>query len=182
MIQIPVFPRDEFFQVAIEVAKEAKNKQDFKKLMGEKNKRQLAELEALLSDAARQTSDREEDFPCSDAFYRTLRACNNPYFIYLIRLLKGSASGWEADIWHEEPIDEAAVDPANDYEDPNMRSQAFDFWDEEYRGNMEPERHTPDEDFIPPQGTTNKLPSSAQGKQLVKYLFYVICQITKAKT
>lgn len=44
MIQIPISPRDEFFDIATEVAKEAKTREDFKRLMGERNKQQLAEL------------------------------------------------------------------------------------------------------------------------------------------
>jgi hypothetical protein len=121
MIQIPVFPRDEFFEIAIEVAKEAKTREDFKRLMGERNKQQLAELEGLLSDAAHRIFYSEQDFPCKDAFDKTIQACHNPYFIYLIRLLKGSALGWEADmIWHEEPVDKPAIDPNADYQDPTM--------------------------------------------------------------
>lgn len=169
MIRIPVFPKDEFFDMAIEVAKEAKSKEDFNKLMGEKNKQQLAELEALLKDAAHRIFYNEQDFPCKDAFNKTIQACHNPYFIYLIRLLKGSALGWEADVIRDqEPIDQAAIDPNDDYEDPNLKSQYVDFWDEEYDGDMEPVTYIPDENFTLPDATTNNSSSSAREKRLVK--------------
>lgn len=50
MIQIPILPRDEFFEIAIEIVKVAKNKDDFKRIFEEKNKERLAELEAFLSE------------------------------------------------------------------------------------------------------------------------------------
>lgn len=38
MIQIPILPRDEFFEIAIEIVKVAKNKDDFKESLKKKIK------------------------------------------------------------------------------------------------------------------------------------------------
>ncbi|UKZ64273.1 uncharacterized protein TrAtP1_005491 [Trichoderma atroviride] len=166
MIQIPILPRDEFFEIAIGVAKVAKNNDDFKKIFEERNKERLAELEAFLSEGESRSERDMKHFPCHDAFVRTVLACCDPNFSNLMRVLKGNAFGWEADEeLYEDIIDEAPVDPNGDYQDPNMETQPIDYWEEEYEGDMEPRKYIPDEDFILPKGTTNKSSNSAKGKR-----------------
>lgn len=79
-------------------------------------------------------------------------------------------------IWHEEPIDNPTIDPNDDYQDPNMEAQHVDFWDEEYEGDLEPERYMPDEDFALPKETANRSPSAAQKKRFVKYSLRIVYQ------
>ncbi|KAL7917686.1 hypothetical protein ACQKWADRAFT_26384 [Trichoderma austrokoningii] len=167
MIQIPIFPRDEFFEIAIGIAKVAKNKDDFKRIFEQENKERLAELEAFLSKGNSRWSLHDEDhFPSRDAFIKTMRACRDPCFSNMMLLLKGNAFGWEADYTlDEEPINKPVADPNDDYQDPNMETQYIDYWDEEYDGDMEPVTCIPDENFTLPKATTNGSPSSAQGKR-----------------
>lgn len=168
--------RDEFFEIAIGIAKVAKNKDDFKRIFEEKNKERLAELEAFLSEGRRRSNRDIKQFPCQDAFVQTIRTCRDPYFSNLMNLLKGNAFGWEADmIWHEEPINKSAVDPNDDYQDPTMETQYIAYSDDEYSGEMEPAEYLPDEHFTLPKATNKRSPSSAQGKRLVKYFLYIVC-------
>lgn len=100
-------------------------------------------------------------FLCHDAFVQTIRACCDPYFFNLMRLLKGNAFGWEADVErHEEPVDKPDVDPSNDYIDRNMETQYINYSDDEHSRDMEPDEYIPDEAFILPSGATNKSPGS----------------------
>lgn len=82
-------------------------------------------------------------------------------FFNLMRLLKGNAFGWEADVErHEEPVDKPDVDPSDDYIDRNMETQYINYSDDEYSRDMEPDEYIPDEAFILPSGATNKSPGS----------------------
>lgn len=177
MIQIPIFPRDEFFEIAVEIAKAAKNNDDFKRIFEERSKERLAELEAFLSEGESRSERDMKHFPCHDAFARTISACCDPNFSNLMRLLKGNAFGWEADEErHEKIIDEAYVDSNGEYHDPRMETQHIDYWMEEYEGDMEPDEYIPDENFTLPKATNKAPPSSTQVKRLVEHFFYIISQ------
>lgn len=165
MIQIPIFPRDEFFEIAIGIAKIAKNKDDFKRIFEEKNQERLAELEAFLSDGSSR-SLYNTNFPCHDAYAKTMAACCDPYFSNLMSLLKGCAFGWEADEEpHEKITDVAYVDSDGEYHDPWMETQYLAYSDEEYSGAMEPDEYIPDENFTLPKATNKAPPSSTQAKR-----------------
>ncbi|UKZ70875.1 uncharacterized protein TrAtP1_011845 [Trichoderma atroviride] len=97
-IKIPVLDEDDFFNAAMEIAKVAKDKDDFERLFQETNKQRQDALLDTLKDASDKIGSGEQNiFPCRDAKRALSRACLTGCFQYFLRLVQGGVYGWEAD-------------------------------------------------------------------------------------
>ncbi|TFB06235.1 hypothetical protein CCMA1212_001976 [Trichoderma ghanense] len=104
-VKIPVLPDEEYFERALEIAKVAKDREDFHRIFRERNAKDWEELLDLMSATTRHASWHHDDFPCDDAWRKTRKASQTGSLIHFVRLLKGVAFGWEADEVRETQID-----------------------------------------------------------------------------
>ncbi|PTB64386.1 hypothetical protein BBK36DRAFT_1179311 [Trichoderma citrinoviride] len=106
-VRIPVLEEDEYFERALEIAKGAKDREDFERSFRERNAKDWAELLDLMSDITRHTlyNDERDVFPCRDAWWKTRKASQTGSLMDFVRLLKGVAFGWEADEVRETQVD-----------------------------------------------------------------------------
>lgn len=99
-IQIPIVGGHEFFEIALNIARMAKGKEDFERIFEEKIKQRQVRIKKLLSDAWVSGRDEAHLFPCKDSALRVRRFVSEGSYIDSVRLLKGVAFGWGPD---EEP-------------------------------------------------------------------------------
>ncbi|RFU81622.1 hypothetical protein TARUN_570 [Trichoderma arundinaceum] len=105
-IQIPIFGEEEYFQIAIAIARRTKNREEFEKEFEKTNKERREALRRLMG-AATLKSMGEAGFPCKAAQDAAFFAGQTGCLEYFIKLLKGTVYGWEADIVGEEELDPA---------------------------------------------------------------------------
>ncbi|KAL7895269.1 hypothetical protein HDV63DRAFT_391383 [Trichoderma sp. SZMC 28014] len=142
-IQIPIFGESDYFNNAIRVAKLAGGrKADFERIFEEENKQQREKLLSLLARAANQTIYNEEIFPCKDARERVFDVCQTGYFINFVRLLKGNAFGWEADI-----AEDAQLNGATGNLGEETQAVADHIQDRLEENNPHDETQWPDDDY-----------------------------------
>lgn len=110
-IQISVYNESEYFENAIAAAKLAKGRRkDFERIFEERNGQRWASLLDLMIAATNQARYHEDVFPCEDALHTVLDVCQTGCFADFVRLLKGSAFGWEEDVEQDVPSDDASSD------------------------------------------------------------------------
>ncbi|KAL7820139.1 hypothetical protein V8C44DRAFT_346842 [Trichoderma aethiopicum] len=102
---IPILPYNEYFEKALEIAKVAKDKEEFERIFEERNAQAWKELQGFMLDASYQTVYNKDIFPCEDALRKVKAVARSGYLMDFIQLLKGSAFGWEADEVRDARID-----------------------------------------------------------------------------
>ncbi|KAL6858416.1 hypothetical protein J3F83DRAFT_750728 [Trichoderma novae-zelandiae] len=104
-MRIPVLPEDKHFERALEIAKIAKDREDFERIFLERNSNDWKELLHLMDDILMHASYHSDSFPCKDARNKVFKASQTGTLTDFIKVLKGLAFGWEADEIRETPID-----------------------------------------------------------------------------
>ncbi|KAL7958027.1 hypothetical protein V8C34DRAFT_284117 [Trichoderma compactum] len=104
-IKIHILDEYEYFDTALAIAKLANGRKDeFERILKEMKEKKLEEMFELMDEANFQTIYERNIFPCKDALNTVAGVSMYGSFRYFIRLLKGNAFGWEADVI-EETID-----------------------------------------------------------------------------
>ncbi|KAL7819775.1 hypothetical protein V8C26DRAFT_395168 [Trichoderma gracile] len=103
-VRIPVLPEEEYFERALEIAKSAKDRDEFEKIFEERNARDWQELLDLMYETTMHTLYHHDDFPCDDAWRKARHASQTGSLMEFVRVLKGVAFGWEADEVRESPL------------------------------------------------------------------------------
>ncbi|KAL7929143.1 hypothetical protein V8C35DRAFT_316361 [Trichoderma chlorosporum] len=97
-VQIPILGEDDYFKNAVEVAKLAKGqKAEFERMFEERNRKRQDKLISQMAKAANQTIYKDDIFPCKDALIAVSEVCLSGCLTHFLRLLNGTAYGWEAD-------------------------------------------------------------------------------------
>ncbi|KAL7931798.1 hypothetical protein V8C35DRAFT_308611 [Trichoderma chlorosporum] len=97
-IQISILRESDYFNDAIEIAKLAKGqKVEFERIFTERNKKRQEKFLSQLTRAANQTIYQQNIFPCADARDTVFEVCRTGCLLDFLRLLNGTAHGWEAD-------------------------------------------------------------------------------------
>lgn len=98
-IKIHILDQYEYFDTALAIAKLANGRKDeFERILKETKEKKLEEMFGLMRKAQLQTIYERNIFPCKDALDTVDGVSSSGSFRYFIRLLKGNAFGWEADV------------------------------------------------------------------------------------
>ncbi|KAL7904562.1 hypothetical protein GGI35DRAFT_462682 [Trichoderma velutinum] len=97
-VQIPILGENDYFNNAMEVAKLAKGQKDeFERIFEERNKKRQKLVLSQMFTAGMQTRDKNDVFSCKDARDTVSKVCQTGCLLDFLRLLIGTAHGWEAD-------------------------------------------------------------------------------------
>ncbi|KAH6610343.1 hypothetical protein Trco_000363 [Trichoderma cornu-damae] len=121
-MRIPVLDEEKFFATAIEIAKIAKDQQDFETRFEERNRKQHKALVDTLKETHKHICGINfvDIFPCEEAEDMASMAASTGCFEYFLRLLKGGAYGWEADKAERTEETEEIVHESSWYDDSGV--------------------------------------------------------------
>ncbi|RFU78267.1 hypothetical protein TARUN_3965 [Trichoderma arundinaceum] len=148
-IQIPIFDDEEYFETAIAILKASKDEQDFERKFEETNKQRQEVLLSLMSKAAGRAVYHDKVFPCKAAWNTVLDVCQTGCFEHFLRLLQGTAFGWEADVVDENADHEARSDD-NDNVTNHLSEEMYHSAEEETTSPIQGEtQHSMTEERVP---------------------------------
>ncbi|EHK22426.1 uncharacterized protein TRIVIDRAFT_60712 [Trichoderma virens Gv29-8] len=101
-MQIPMYDVKAYFDTAMALAKASKDKEDFEKKFEKAKQRQYKEMLDFMHKSSLRTIYEDKLFACEAAENTTFDACRSGCLEHFMRLLKGTAFGWEADEVEEE--------------------------------------------------------------------------------
>ncbi|TFB00341.1 hypothetical protein CCMA1212_007907 [Trichoderma ghanense] len=109
-MQIPLFDEDEYYDIAIAVAKESNDQEEFEKRFERINRQQWKKLTAVMDHALKDALANAESFTSNDAWLTAVYASQTGCLQYFVQLLEGVVSGRKAavvgaDAEHETPLD-----------------------------------------------------------------------------
>ncbi|OTA05106.1 hypothetical protein A9Z42_0057090 [Trichoderma parareesei] len=109
-MQIPLFDEDEYYKIAIAVAKESSGQEEFEQKLDKINRQQRKKLTAIMDHALKDALANAETFTSNDAWLTAIYASQTGCLQYFVQLLEGVVSGRKAavvgaDAEHEAPLD-----------------------------------------------------------------------------
>ncbi|KAK1249290.1 hypothetical protein MKX07_002806 [Trichoderma sp. CBMAI-0711] len=109
-MQIPLFDEDEYYKIAIAVAKESSGQEEFEQKFDKINRQQRKKLTAIMDHALKDALANAETFTSNDAWLTAIYASQTGCLQYFVQLLEGVVSGRKAavvgaDAEHEAPLD-----------------------------------------------------------------------------
>ncbi|KAL7894371.1 hypothetical protein HDV63DRAFT_396834 [Trichoderma sp. SZMC 28014] len=131
-IQMPITSTQEYFDIAIKIAKVSHDKSSFEKLFRQTIRQRQAEVTKWYADFKRNAWREGQSFPCGTARVLAVEFCRTGSLNCLLQILDGVAYGWknEDHIIVGRPNEPLSDDGLDDDSDDGSEVPLTQFWEE----------------------------------------------------